>query len=95
MEMLENMPLSLKTDLSECLVLHMYLFPMVCGFRELAELQKTNAVSQSAAQEAAASAEKCKQEELKLILEQQNVTAQREKEALLMQVSSLFVWVGL
>jgi len=69
------------------------LFPLLGGFRELAELQKTNAVSQSVAQEAAASAEKSKQEELKLVLEQQNMAAQREKETLLMQVSSSCVLV--
>lgn len=54
--------------------------------RELAEVQKTNAVSQSVAQEAAASAERSKQEELKLVLEHQSMSAHRDKETLLMQV---------
>ena len=55
--------------------------------RELAELQKANAVTQSAAQEAALSAEQSAREELKGVLDQQKLGAQREKEALLMQVS--------
>ncbi len=59
------------------------------SYRELAELQKTNAVSKSAAQEAAASAEKSKQDELKLVLEQQSLASQREKESLLLQVCGL------
>ena len=54
--------------------------------RELAELQKSNAVTQNAAQEAAVSAEQNAREELKSVLEQHKVGAQREKEALLMQV---------
>ena len=54
--------------------------------RELAELQKANAVTQSAAQEAALSAEQSAREELKGVLDQQKLGAQREKEALLMQV---------
>ena len=54
--------------------------------RELSELQKANAVTQNAAQEAALSAEQSAREELKNILEQHKVGAQREKEALLMQV---------
>ena len=54
--------------------------------RELAELQKANAVTQNAAQEAALSAEQSAREELKGVLEQHKVGAQREKEALLMQV---------
>jgi hypothetical protein len=55
--------------------------------RELAELQKANAVTQSVAQEAALTAEQSAREELKGILDQQKLGAQREKEALLMQVS--------
>ena len=54
--------------------------------RELAELQKANAVTQSVAQEAALSAEQSAREELKGVLDQQKLGAQREKEALLMQV---------
>ena len=49
-------------------------------------MQKANAVTQSAAQEAAFSAEQSAREELKNILDQQKLGAQREKEALLMQV---------
>ena len=56
--------------------------------RELAELQKANAVTQSAAQEAALSAEQSAREELKGVLDQQKLGAQREKEALLMQVKT-------
>jgi D-aminopeptidase len=55
--------------------------------RELAELQKANAVTQSVAQEAALTAEQSAREELKGILDQQKLGAQREMEALLMQVS--------
>lgn len=54
--------------------------------RELAELQKANAVTQSAAHEAALTAEQSAREQLKSILDQQKLGAQREKEALLMQV---------
>ena len=54
--------------------------------RELAELQKANAVTQTAVQEAAQTAEQSAKEKLKSILEQQKVGAQREKETLLMQV---------
>lgn len=61
------------------------LTPHSCT-RELAELQKANAVTQSVAQEAALSAEQSAREELKSILDQQKIGAQREKEALLMQV---------
>ena len=49
-------------------------------------MQKANAVTQSAAQEAAQSAEQSAKEKLMSILEQQKVGAQREKEALHMQV---------
>lgn len=60
------------------------------GFsRELAGLRKANAVTQSAAQEAALSAEQTAREELTGLLSQQRVEAMREKEALLMQVCSL------
>ena len=60
--------------------------------RELAELQKDNAVTQSVAQEAALSAEQIAREELKSIMEQQKVAAQREKESLLVQVISVERW---
>ena len=43
-------------------------------------------MTQSAAQEAALSAEQSAREELKGVLDQQKLGAQREKEALLMQV---------
>jgi hypothetical protein len=59
-------------------------------FRELADLQKANAVNQNAAQEAAASAEVTKQAEVRIKLEQQKVASQKEKESLLIQVFMLF-----
>lgn len=43
-------------------------------------------MNQSAAQEAAASAEMTKQAEVKVMLEQQKIASQKEKEALIMQV---------
>ena len=55
-------------------------------------MQKTSAVSQTAAQEAASTAEKTKQEEIKLVLEKYSIAAQREKEALIMQVCTDCVW---
>ncbi len=54
--------------------------------RELADLQKANAVTQSAAEAAAATAEKSKQVEVKVMLDQQKVASQKDKEALIMQV---------
>ena len=62
----------------------MYMSCMTCPTlfaRELAELQKANAVTQTAAQdlEAALSAEQSAREELKSILDQQKTAAQREK----------------
>ena len=57
----------------------------------MAKLQKTSAVSQSAASEAAVSAERSKQEEIKSVLEQQSIAVQREKDSLFMQV---WVWCG-
>ena len=70
-----------------------FIFLFLLSFtRELAELQKANAVTQSVAQEAALSAEQTAREELKSIMEQQKVAAQREKEALLMQVISVERW---
>ena len=69
----------------------MYMSCMTCSTlfaRELAELQKANAVTQTAAQEAALSAEQSAREELKSILDQQKIVAQREKESLLMQVKN-------
>ena len=68
------------------------VFFLLSFTRELAELQKANAVTQSVAQEAALSAEQTAREELKSIMEQQKVAAQREKEALLMQVISVERW---
>lgn len=59
---------------------------VLCVFRELADLQKANAVNQSAAQEAAASAEMTKQAEVKIKLEQQKVVSQKERESLIIQV---------
>ena len=43
-------------------------------------------MNKSVAQEAAASAEMTKQEEVKVVLEQQKIATQKEKEALIMQV---------
>lgn len=54
--------------------------------RELADLQKENAVSQTVAQEAAMTAQSSAREEVRGLLEQQKVEAQREKEAVLLQV---------
>ena len=74
-------------DMDEPLmIIILFFFFLITFARELAELQKANAVTQSVAQEAALSAEQTAREELKSILEQQKVAAQREKEALLMQV---------
>ena len=56
--------------------------------RELADLQKANAVNQSAVQHAVASAEQSKQAEVKIMLEQQKVASQKDKECLVMQASS-------
>ena len=56
-----------------------------CG-RELADLQKASAVSQSAAEAAAVTAEKSKQEEVKIMLDQQKAASQKDKETLIMQV---------
>ena len=56
-------------------------------------MQKANAVTQSAAQEAALSAEQSAREELKSILDQQKLGAQREKEVLLMQVRAIILYV--
>ena len=50
-----------------------------------------NAVNQSAAQEAAASAEKSKEAEVKAVLEQQRMAFQKEKELLVSQVWQCFV----
>ena len=55
--------------------------------RELADLQKANAVTQSAAEEAAANLEKSKKEEVKMMLDQQKVASQKDKETLIMQVN--------
>ena len=68
----------------------MYMSCMTCPTlfaRELAELQKANAVTQTAAQEAVLSAEQSAREELKSILDQQKTAAQREEESLLIQVN--------
>ena len=54
--------------------------------RELADLQKANAVTQSAAETAAATAEKTRQEEIKVKLEQGKAAFQKEKEILILQV---------
>ena len=54
--------------------------------RELADLQKENAVTQTAVQEAAITAQSTARDELKSLLDQQKVETQREKDALLLQV---------
>lgn len=56
------------------------------NLRELADLQKANAVNKSVAQEAVASAEKTKEAEVKIKVEQQKVASQKEKESLVIQV---------
>ena len=68
----------------------MYMSCMTCPTlfaRELAELQKANAVTQTADQVAALSAKQSAREELKSVLDQQKTAAQREKESLLIQVN--------
>lgn len=62
--------------------------------RELSELQKANAVTQSAAQEAALSAEQSTREELKSVLEQEKAKSQREKDTLLLQVINQMVCIS-
>ena len=54
--------------------------------RELSEVRKASAVTQSVAQEAALSAEQTARVELTSVLGQSKLEAQREKESLLMQV---------
>lgn len=56
-------------------------------YRELAELRKANALTQSAAQEAALSAEMSAKEELRDLLSQQQLQAQKDKETLVLQVN--------
>lgn len=58
------------------------LFP-----RELTELRKTNALTQTVAEEAALSAKQNVREEFKRELEEQRLKAEREKDSLLIQVS--------
>lgn len=58
-------------------------------FKELAEVRKASAVTQSEAEEAALSAEQMAREELMSVLEQGKMEAQREKESLLMQINEL------
>ncbi len=62
------------------------------SYREMAELQKANAVNQSAAQGAALEAERGAREELMRVVEQQRLEAQQEKETLILQVGGLGVW---
>lgn len=57
-----------------------------CTHRELAELQKVNAVTQTAVEQAAASAAKSKEEEVTIVMGQQRVSFNKEKEGLIMQV---------
>ena len=54
--------------------------------RELTELRKANALTQSAAQVAALGAEKTAKEELRELLLQQQLEAQQEKDRLVLQV---------
>ncbi len=61
--------------------LRLFLF-----WRELSDLQKENAVSQTAAQEAAINAQSSAREEVKELLDMQKTDAHREKDALLLQV---------
>lgn len=56
--------------------------------RELTELRKTNALTQTVAEEAALSAKQNVREEFKRELEEQRLKAEREKDSLLIQVSS-------
>ena len=63
---------------------HYFLF--CCVNRELTELRKTNALSQSAAQEATASAQLVAKEELRKELDEQRLKGEREKDALVLQV---------
>ena len=58
-------------------------------YKEMSELQKANAVNQSAAQEAALDAERSAREELMSLMEQQKRDSQQEKERLLMEVNEL------
>ena len=55
--------------------------------RELTELRKTNALTQTVAEEAALSAKQNVREEFKRELEEQRLKAEREKDSLLIQVS--------
>lgn len=59
-------------------------------FRELTELRKSNALSQSAMEEATVSAQQVAKDELKKELEEQRIRGVKEKDALLLQV-----WIGI
>ncbi|XP_062507855.1 TATA element modulatory factor-like isoform X2 [Corticium candelabrum] len=58
-------------------------------YREVAELRRSQAASQTAAQQAAVSAEVQAKGELKQILEQQKMSAQRQQDALAMQIEDM------
>ena len=63
--------------------------PALCAvlFRELTEMRKSTALSQSVAQEAALSAHQSAKDELKQVMEEQRLHLQREKDSFVMQVS--------
>ena len=54
--------------------------------RELTELRKTNAIAESAAEEAALYAKQNTRDELKRELEEQRLQLEKDKDTLLMQV---------
>lgn len=75
---------------------HLTLISCIGCRRELAGLQKENAVTQTAAQAAAVTAQSTVREELRTVLEQQRAEAQKEKDTLLLEVSGycfhMWVW---
>lgn len=55
-------------------------------YRELTELRKTNAIAQTAAEEAALNAKQSTRDEVKRELDEQRLQSEKDKDALLMQV---------
>lgn len=63
-------------------------------YKELTELRKTNAIAESAAEEAALYAKQNTRDELKRELEEQRLQLEKDKDALLMQVNELRMTLG-